>query len=114
MEVMLTADGRAARKARAIETQRDLQADLERLDELHRYRENGQCMMISPSLHAWYLMALRDLQCAGEDIPDAMVRPPDTITWRPVKGVPLRDWIDGSVLLDDIACVMALVDPLPE
>jgi hypothetical protein len=114
MDESLTDERRAELNARAIERLRRQAAEFERSEEIHRYGEKGQVQMTSPQQREWFNEALRDLQRAGENIPDSMIRRPITRKWRAVKSAPLEDWIDGSALLSDIKRALALVDPRPE
>ena len=70
--------------------------------------------MTTPSQRESFNESLRDLQRAGEDIPDWWIQPPDTIKYRAVKSEPEESWISGSALLADIKRALAIVDPQPE
>jgi hypothetical protein len=55
--------------------------------------------------------ALRNHRRVGEDIPDALIRPPQPIPLRPAKTAPIEGWIDGSMLRADIKRKLERVDP---
>jgi hypothetical protein len=114
MGASLSAEERAALKARAIERLRGQAAGFEQSEKNHRYREQGLSQMTSPQQHEWFNESLRDLQRAGEDIPDWMIKPPTLVKYSPTKRVPRQDWINGSYLHADIKRVLAKVDPQQE
>jgi hypothetical protein len=114
MDESLTAEDRAALKARAIERLRRQAAEFERSEEIHRYREKGQVQMTSPQQRESLNEALLDLRRAGETIPDYLIQRPYTVKWRAVKTAPKEDWIDGSAVLADIKRALAIVDPAPD
>jgi hypothetical protein len=110
------ADSKAADlRASAIQKLRSLEASLARSAELHRSGEQGQghSHVAPPSQHEAYNEALRELQRAGEAIPDASIRPAITIRTRVSQGAPLQDWVSGSALHADIKRILAQVDPRP-
>lgn len=108
------ADAKAADlRASAIKKLRSLEASLARSAGLHRSGEQGHSHVAPPSQHEAYNEALRELQRAGETIPDASIRPPITIRTRAAQGAPLQDWVSGSALHADIKRVLAQVDPRP-
>jgi len=113
MDESLTSEERADLKARAIARLQSQAAELERRHQGHQYKERGERFMTGPEARESFNDALRDLQRAGEDIPDWMIRPPHAIKWRPIKTAPLEDWIDGSGLLSDNKRVLVMVDPKP-
>jgi hypothetical protein len=114
MDESVTAEERAALKDRAIKRLRDMKAELERTDQIHRFRERGMTWHDLPSRHESMNQALRDLQRAGENIPDWMIRPPVTHKWRASTRAPLQDWIDGWGLLSDVNRALEIVDLSPE
>ena len=114
MDESLTDEERAALKARAIERLRSQAAELERRHQGHGYKERGESFMTIPEERISFNEDLRDLQRAGEDIPDWMIRPPRTIPMRAAKTAPVEDVIDGTGLLAEIKRVLAEVDPKPE
>jgi hypothetical protein len=111
MDESLTDEERAELKEKAVKALRTMEADLDRSEEIHHYTERGQAQMIPPARYEWFNEALRDLQRAGEAIPDWRIRPVHTIKWRPVKRAPLEDWADGSSLRTQVKQVLATVDP---
>lgn len=111
MSEILTDEERARIKARAIASLRRLEAELDGSEDIHRYQEMGQVQMGTPVLQETYNDALRDLQLAGEDIPDWMIRPAHTIPYRAHKRAPLEGWINASGLLSDIKHLLKRVNP---
>jgi hypothetical protein len=114
MDETLSVEERAALKARAIASLRQQEADLEKSHAIHRYQERGLNMLTSPKQLDWYNRDVRDLQRAGESVPNVYLRAPHIIRQKPNPKGPMMDWIDGSNLLADIKNVLALVDPRPE
>ena len=114
MDESLTAEDRAALKARTIERLRQQAAEFERSEEIHHYREKGQVQMTFPAQREWLNEALLDLRRAGESIPDYLIQRPHTIKYRPTRTAPKEDWIDGSAVLSDIKRALAIVDPAPD
>jgi hypothetical protein len=107
-------DAKAAHlKDSAIKKLRSLEASLTRSAGRHGSGEPGHSHMVSPSQHEAYNEALRELQRAGEAIPDAAIRPAITIHTRATQGAPLQDWVSGSALHADIKRVLAKVDHRP-
>src|SRR6476659_2336952 len=98
-------------RASSIKKLRSLEANLARSASLLHSGEQCQSNVVPPSQHEAYNEALRDLQRAGEAIPDASIRPAITIRTRAVPGAPLQDWVSGSALHADIKRVLAQVDP---
>ena len=108
------ADSKAADlKDSAIKKLRSLEASLARSEGLHHSGQQGHSHVVPPSQYEAYNEALRELQRAGEAIPDALIRPAITIRTRATQGAPLQDWVSGSALRADIRRVLAQVDPRP-
>jgi hypothetical protein len=100
-------------KDNAIKKLRVLEASLARSARLHSSDKQGHSHIVSPSHYEAYNEALRELQRAGEAIPDASIRPAITIHMRATQGAPLQDWVNGSALHADIKRVLAKVDHRP-
>jgi hypothetical protein len=111
MDKSLTDQERVDLRASAIRRIRDIEADLDKSEEIRRYKERGHSHMVAPAQRAWFNEALRDLQRAGENIPDSLIRRPSKIKWKAVKGAPVEDWINGSDLRADIKRMLAEVAP---
>jgi hypothetical protein len=107
----LTNEQQAALRASAIAKLRRIEADLDRSEEIHHYRERLASHMVSPSQREWANEALRDLQRAGEDIPDSLIRPPRPRKMRVPKNSPPALLIDGSALRLNIKRILDQVDP---
>lgn len=110
MDGSLTDDERTELKAGALKRLRDLEASLDRSEEIHQYEERGLSHMVPPSEYEAFNRYLRDLQRAGENIPDWAIRPPHTIKWRAAKSAPLEDWANGSMLRAEIKRVLKTID----
>jgi hypothetical protein len=111
MDESLTDQERVQLRAHAIKRIRDLKADLDESEGLYHYEQRGASHMVPPFQRERFNEALRNLRRVGEDIPDALIRPPQPIPLRPAKTAPIEGWIDGSMLRADIKRMLERVDP---
>jgi hypothetical protein len=113
MDESLTDEQRTALKARAIERLRLQESELERSEQIGRYRERGEIMLKPPDSLDSYNRDVRDLRRAGATVPDWYIRSPYLIDWKQAKSSKPMKMIDGSALLTDIKRVLEIVDPQP-
>ncbi len=102
---------KAELRAKGLATLRNIERDLDRSEELHRYQERGEDHAGSPILHEQYNDALRQLQQAGEPIREEEIRPAVTRRARASKHAPLEDTINLSLLRSKVKQMLARIDP---